>query len=264
VSGVTLGLSRAGLEIKQFVRSRESFTFTLLFPVILMVILGSIFSWTIEGTNVRMSQYLAAGLIGSALLNTGFQALAITIPMERDKGALKRLRGTPMPPAAYFVGKVLMVMALGVAEIALLLLVGWAFFGLELPTGAGRWLTFGWVSLLGITACTLCGVAFSSLPRTGRGASAIVTPVALVLQFVSGVFVVSTQLPDWMQRFAALFPLRWICQGMRSVFLPDGFASQEAAGSWELGRVALVLGAWCVVGLVLCLRTFRWTNRGEG
>jgi ABC-2 type transport system permease protein len=260
---LSLGLGRAGLEIKQFVRSRESFTFTLLFPVILLVVLGSIFRWTIEGTDVRMSQYLAAGLIGSGLLNTGFQALAITIPIERDKGALKRLRGTPMPPAAYFVGKVLMVLALAAAEIVLLLAVGCAFYGLRLPRGAGSWLTFGWVGLLGITACTLCGIAFSSLPRTGRGASALVTPVALVLQFISGVFVLSTQLPGWMQQAAAVFPLRWICQGMRAVFLPAGFAAQERTGSWELGRVALVLAAWCVVGLVLCLGTFRWTNRGE-
>ena len=62
-----------------------------------------------------------------------------------------------------------------------------------------------------------------------------------------------------MQQIAALFPLKWLCQGMRSVFLPDSFASQEAAGSWELGRIALVLGAWCVGGLLLCLATFRWS-----
>jgi ABC-2 type transport system permease protein len=48
------------------------------------------------------------------------------------------------------------------------------------------------------------------------------------------------------------------------VFLPDSFALQEPAGTWELGKVALVLGAWCVGGLVLCLTTFRWTTRRDG
>ena len=67
-----------------------------------------------------------------------------------------------------------------------------------------------------------------------------------------------------MQQVAALFPLKWMCQGLRSVFLPESFAPQEPAGSWELGRVALVLGAWCVLGLVLCLFTFRWTTRRDG
>ena len=51
---------------------------------------------------------------------------------------------------------------------------------------------------------------------------------------------------------------------MRSVFLPDSFGATEAGGSWELGRVALVLGVWCVVGLVLCLGTFRWTTKRDG
>jgi len=107
-------------------------------------------------------------------------------------------------------------------------------------------------------------VAFSSVARTGRSAPAMVTPVALVLQFTSGVFFVFTQLPTWMQQIAAVFPLKWMTQGMRSVFLPDSFAAEEPAGSWELGRVALILAVWCVAGLVLCLLTFRWTTRRDG
>jgi ABC-2 type transport system permease protein len=51
---------------------------------------------------------------------------------------------------------------------------------------------------------------------------------------------------------------------MRSVFLPDSFAAQEVGGSWQLPQTALVLGAWAVVGLLLCLRTFRWYRRDAG
>ena len=90
------------------------------------------------------------------------------------------------------------------------------------------------------------------------------TPVALVLQFTSGVFFQFSALPPWMQQFAALFPLKWMTQGLRSVFLPESFAAQEVAHSYELPRVALVLGAWCVGGLILCLLTFRWTTKRDG
>ncbi len=260
MSTLPLGLSRGELEIKQFLRSRESVVFTMLFPVILIVIFGAVFNRQIT-PGVTFTQYFVTGMIASGLMSVGFQSLAIQIPIERDRGVLKRLRGTPMPPAAYFVGKVVMVLAVGVAETVILLLVAVAFYDVSLPRGLDRWLTFGWVSLLGITACTLCGIAYSSLVRTGRGAPAVVTPVALVLQFISGVFFVFTDVPKWMQQVAALFPLKWMCQGMRSVFLPESFAAREAAHSWELGRVALVLAAWCVGGLVLCLLTFRWTRR---
>ncbi|WP_213456108.1 ABC transporter permease [Rhizomonospora bruguierae] len=262
-AATTLARRQGALEIKQFLRSRESVVFTMAFPVIMIFIFASIFKGDIGG-GVRFTQYFVTGMIATGLLSVGFQSLAIQIPIERDRGVLKRLRGTPVPKWVYFAGKTVMVLAIGVAETALLLAVAALFFDLTLPRTADRWVTFAWVSVLGITACTLCGIAFSSVARTGRGASAVVTPVALVLQFISGVFFVFTDLPGWMQQVAALFPLKWMCQGLRAVFLPDSFAGLEPGGSWELGKVAMVLGAWCVIGLVLCLTTFRWTSRRDG
>jgi ABC-2 type transport system permease protein len=263
VGPVALGLRQGRLEVRQFLRSRESVVFTMAFPVIMILIFASIFSGEIGG-GVKFTQYFVTGMIATGLMTVGFQSLAIQIPIERDRGVLKRLRGTPMPKWVYFAGKVIMVAVIGVAETVLLLAVAVALFDLRLPDTAGRWLTLGWVSALGITACTLCGIAFSSLARSGRSASAVVTPVALVLQFISGVFFVFTSLPTWMQQVAALFPLKWMCQGLRSVFLPESFGAQEPGGSFELGRVALVLAAWCVIGLLLCLTTFRWTTRRDG
>jgi len=210
--------------------------FTLAFPVLMVVIFGSIFTGELLSSGVKFSQYVVTGMIAASLLTTCFQVLAIQIPIERDRGVLKRFRGTPMPRTVYFLGKILMILVIAVAETIILLAVAMPLVGVSLPTTAADWLTFVWVSLLGITACTLCGIAFSSVARTGRSAPAVVTPVALVLQFISGVFFVFTQLPTWMQQFAALFPLKWMCQGMRSVFLPDAFATQEPTGSWELGR----------------------------
>ncbi len=63
---------------------------------------------------------------------------------------------------------------------------------------------------------------------------------------------------------SALFPLKWMCQGLRGVFLPDSARVVEQTGDWEFGRVALVLAAWCVGGLVLYLLTFRWKSRRNG
>lgn len=262
MSALELGWRQGVLEIKQFLRTRESLVFTLLFPVLLLVIFGAVFSFEIA-PGVRFTQYFVAGMLAAGLLTVGFQNLAIQIPIERDRGVLKRLRGTPMPAWVYFAGKVVKVLAAGLMITAVLLTVGVIFYQLPLPD-ISSWLTLGWVSLLGITACTLLGIAFSSVARTGRSAPAVVTPVALVLQFTSGVFFVYTELPAWMQQAAAVLPLKWMAQGMRSVFLPESYASREAAGSWELDRVALVLAAWCLAGLVLCLLTFRWTTRRDG
>ena len=140
-SALNLGIRRGGLEIRQFARQRESVVFTLLFPVILLAIFGSVFKDTIA-PGVTFSQYFVAGMIASGLVNTGFQALAITIPMERDVGGLKRLRGTPMPASSYFIGKAILIAVSMIIQIALLFGFGLLFFGVEMPTELSKWLTF--------------------------------------------------------------------------------------------------------------------------
>ena len=256
---INLGLRRGALEIKQFTRQRESVVFTLLFPLILLAIFGSVFKDTIA-PGVTFSQYFVAGMVASGLVNSGFQQIAITIPMERDYGSLKRLRGTPMPVASYFIGKSLLVFVSMIIQVILLLAGGYLFFGLNMPTDMSKWLTFTWLIILGTASSTVLGIAFSVVPKSGRGASAVVSPVVIILQFFSGVFFIFTQLPTWMQQVAAIFPLKWLTQGMRSVFLPDSFAANEVAKSWETGRTFLILVLWLVVGFFLTLRTFKWSR----
>jgi ABC-2 type transport system permease protein len=252
--------TRARVELREFFRQRESVVFTLAFPVILLLALGAALDYDL-GPGVDFPQYFMAGVITAGIVGASLQNMAIHIAGERSDGTLKSLRGTPMPASAYFAGKVVQVLAVAVATIALLLLVGVLVYRVDLPSG-GDWLTFAWVSVLGAAACTLLGIAVSTLARNGRSASATVTPIALVLEFVSGVFLPFDQVPGWLQDVAAVFPVKWLAQGLRSVFLPDALAAQEPAGSWELGRVALVLGVWCVAGLVLCVLTFRWQDKG--
>ena len=255
-----LGLHRGALEIKQFARQRESVVFTIFFPLILMAIFGSVFKDTIA-SGVKFSQYFVAGMIASGMVNSGFQQLAIMIPMERDAGGLKRLRGTPMPIASYFIGKSILVLASMLIQTLLLIAGGVAFFGLKLPATSDKWWLLILLLILGSANSTALGIAFSALPKSGRGASAVVSPVVIILQFFSGVFFIFTQLPHWMQQIAALFPLKWLTQGMREVFLPDSFATHEVAKSWETSRGILINSIWLVVGIALAIRTFRWDNK---
>jgi ABC-2 type transport system permease protein len=255
-----LGILRGNMELKQFLRRREAVVFTLFFPVLLLFIFGSVFKNTIA-PGVTFSQYFVAGMIASGLVNTGFQSIAINIPMEREVGALKRLRGTPLSPVSFFIGKAIMVFAAMAIQVALLLTFGALFFHLHLPTQFSLWLRFAWLVILGSACSTVLGIAMSTIIKSGRGAAAVVSPFVIVLQFTSGVFFVFSQLPKWMQQVAALFPLKWLTQGMRSVFLPNDFASQEVAHSWEIGRTALYLILWLVAGTILAIRSFKWSKQ---
>jgi ABC-2 type transport system permease protein len=255
---------RTRVEFLAFIREREAVVFTFAFPILLLVIFGSVFGGQDIGGGVSFAQYFVAGMIAAGLFGTSFQNLGISIPIERDTGALKRLEGTPMPKSAYFIGKVVLVAYVAAVQNVLLLAIGVLFYDIDLPRTAEQWLTYAWVCVLGITACTMMGIAATGFIKNGRSAPAIISPIAIVLQFISGVFFVYDDLPTWMQEIAALFPLKWMTQGMRSVFLPDSYASLEPAGSWEHGRIAVVLAIWCVFGLLVALRTFRWRSREDG
>jgi len=259
-----LGLRRGVLELKQFFRQRDQVVFTFAFPVVFLFLFASIFKDDVRGAGVTASQLYVPAMMAAGIMSTSFQSLGISIAIERDEKVLRRLRGTPMPPAAYFLGKIWLVLVTGLMETAILLLVGTGFYGVDLPSSATKWLDFGWIFVLGLTACALLGIAVSSVPKSGKSATSVVVLPFLVLQFISGVYISIDTIPDWMLNIGALFPLKWMCQGLRGVFLPSSAQVLEQAGSWEFGKVALVLGAWCVGGLVLCLLTFRWKNRRDG
>jgi ABC-2 type transport system permease protein len=261
---LALGMARTAIEVKQFFRERDSMVFTFAFPVIMLFIFGSVFRDQYPAPGVSFTQYFTAGMIASGVVLSSFQSLAIGIAVERDDGTLKRLHGTPMPPGAYFLGKIGLVIVTSVVQAAVLLVIGALLFDLTLPTTVDAWLRFAWIFLLGASSGTVLGIAYSSVARSSRSASAVVSPVVIVLQFISGVFFIYNELPTWMQNVGAAFPLKWLAQGMRSVFLPSSFEAHEVAKSWQLPQTALVLGAWTIVGLVLCLRTFRWSRRDAG
>ncbi|MCL3860051.1 ABC transporter permease [Actinotalea sp. K2] len=267
-STLALSLARTQIELRQFFRERDAVVFIFAYPVIMLAIFASVFGQ--DGTTVGpepgipFGQYFLPGMVATGVLLSSFQNLAMSIAVERDEGGLKRLRGTPMPPTAYFLGKVGSVLVTSLAQVAILLVVASTLFGIDLPTTADRWVTFAWVFALGTASGAVCGVAFSSVPRSGKSASAVVTPIVLVLQFISGVFFTFPSLPLWMQQVAALFPLKWMAQGMRSVFLPEWAEQMEPAGAWEHPMTAAVLAGYLVLGLVLGIRTFRWKRRDDG
>ncbi|MEU7887311.1 ABC transporter permease [Microbispora bryophytorum] len=263
-SPLRIALARAAVETKVLFRERDAVVFTFALPIVFLVLFASIFSDSAEGTGVTVAQLYTAGLIGSGVMGTGFQNLGIGIAGDREDGTLKRLVGLPMPRAAYFIGKIASVLVMTVLQVAILLAIAVLFYGLELPAEVSAWATFAWVFVLGVSAASVLGIAISGLPRSGKSATAVITLPFVVLQFVSGVFIPITALPDWLVNAASIFPLKWMCQGFRSVFQGDAGAALELTGSYELGKIALVLAAWLVGGLVLCATTFRWKGRRDG
>ena len=261
-------LRQIRFELTDYLRHADTLVFTFGFPIIMLAIFASAFAsqGTIPnpdgiGPGLTVGAYYLPGMVAAGVLLSGVQNLAIDIAHEKSDGRLKRWGGTPMSPFIYFAGKIGQVFVTATVQTALLLVVAHFGLGIDLPATSEAWRTLGWVWLLGLTASSLLGIALSAVPRSGRTASAVVLPITLVLQFISGVYLQFNGLPTWMQNVASIFPLKWLAQGMRAAFLPDGFRQLEVGQSWNLGQVAIALGIWLVVGLVLSRLTFRWIRR---
>ncbi len=260
-AALRIGLARAVLELRLFYREPSQVIFSFAYPILMLLIFASVFRHQDVAGHVTYTQYFVAGIAATGIMLGSFQALGIRIALERDDGELARLQALGTPPVSYFFGKAAQVVVTTTAQLAVLLVVARYLFDVAMPVDAAHWLTFAWVCVLGVLAGTVLGIAVSLLPRRGRSADTVIAPIAIVLQFFSGVFFVYSRLPTWMRDVAALFPLKWMTQGMRSAFLPERAQRAEVGGSWQHGTTALVLLAWVVIGVVVCARTFRWRRQ---
>lgn len=257
LAGVQLSLN-----LKAVLREPQALFFLVAFPVLFLIVFGAVFTFDVdEATGVQGRQYVAAGILASAMFGTSFMNLAISIVSQREDGWLKRLGGSPLPKMSYFIAQIGAAFVITVAQTIVMVALGVAAFGFQTPD-AGQWLTLLWVLLMGVASGCAMGIAVTRIIPSVRAAPAVVNLPYILLQFFSGVFFPFHSLPDVLQYIASVFPLRWLAQGLRSVFLPDEFKYVEVAQGWDLHWVAAALAIWIVVGLALAVRTFQWDRSG--
>ena len=94
-----------GLELRLFFRERQQVVFSFAYPVVMLVIFGSVLGGDVRPGGVPFPQYFLAGIAATGIMLTSFQALGTSIAAERETGQLERLQLLGTPPVAYFAGK---------------------------------------------------------------------------------------------------------------------------------------------------------------
>lgn len=233
-----------------FWRNREAAFFSFLFPIILLVLLGSVYGDD-EIDGVNGSTFLLAGLIGYGVAATAFASLAITLVVRREAGLLKRVRGTPLSPAEYLAAVIAsMVLVIGL-QAAAQVLIGRFLLGADWPASP---LSFVVVLVLGAAAFAALGLAITAFVRTGEGSSAVVNAIFLPMAFISGAFFSPHDLPRFLEIISEVLPLTYLLRLIRSTFI-EGATLSSSPGA--LGALA----AWGLFGLLVAGRMFRWEPR---
>jgi ABC-2 type transport system permease protein len=237
------------IEQRVFWRNRESAVFIFIFPILLFLLLGSVYDGTIRGH--KAANVLLGGMIGYGVANTAFSGIAIQLVVRREAGILKRLRSTPLPAPAYLASVVASALVVFALQTVTLFVIGRVLFDTRTPH---HLFSLAVALLLGVAAFAALGFAAAALIRSSDGASAVVTVILLPMAFLSGSFGSTGDYPRFLRAIGDVLPLKHFLDLVEGIYL-DG---REV---WsQPGAVAVVLG-WCVAGLAVAARRFGWEPR---
>jgi ABC-2 type transport system permease protein len=256
MSGAALALHQFRYDQKTFWRNPASVFFTVMFPVILLLIFDLIFgndTVPIAG-GIETTTYYVPAIITMAVISATMQSLAMSLIVARDDGRLKRGRGTPLPPWVFVAGRVGNSLVVSALMLALIAIIGRVLYGVDVPWDQMPAIL---VTLaIGAAAFACLGIAVTAAVPSEDAAAPMLNAILLPLYFLSGVFIPETEIPDGVLHVADLFPVRHFFEAFFSAYVPAG-----AGGSgFEWGDLAIV-AAWGLAGLVIAIRYFRWTPR---
>jgi ABC-2 type transport system permease protein len=243
---VKLFVHQLQTEQRLYWRSRESAVFTFIFPLMLFVLLGSVYSGRIYG--VPASQALLAALLAYGCVMVAFAGLAITLVIRRESALLKRLRATPLPPATFVAALVVSTLAVFAIQVVAMFLLGRLVFGTPFPHRIGSLVL---IVVLGVTCFAALGVGLSGIVRSAEGSSAVVNLIVLPAAFLSGAFGPTQHYPTFLRDIGKVLPLKYLVDLTNAVYLHDH-------AIWSKPGAIGVLAAWGVAGLALAALKFRW------
>jgi ABC-2 type transport system permease protein len=246
-----------GSDLRCFRRNIQSVFFTLVLPVLFLVILASVFRHAtvkVPGGSMNESAYYVPGITAFGLIAAAFSNLTVTAVRNRESGIYKRRRATPLPASAVIAGRALVAILTALAISALLLVIGWAAYGANIPSRTAPAFVVDVVAGAAVFCCL--GFAVASLIRTVDAAQPVVQAIVLPLSFISGVFIATSELPAWLADIGKVFPVEHLVAALLAAYSP------HTTGSGFRWADLAVLAAWGAAGLVVAVRRFTWLPRG--
>jgi ABC-2 type transport system permease protein len=235
-------------ELRLFRREPGALFWILLFPTLLLVILGSIPGFRhhdadlggLRTIDVYVPVAVLLGMIVGAL-----QSMPQNLTGYRERGILRRMSATPVRPTALLSAQMVVYGAAALVSALLALVVGRLAFDVRLPKQPGGYLL---ALLLAILAALALGAVVSSLSRTTKIAGAIGSAVFFPMMFCAGVWIPVNSMPDVMARIVGYTPFGAAAEAL----------NRAAAGNWPGWTHLGVLVAWTVLLTAGASRWFRW------
>jgi ABC-2 type transport system permease protein len=256
MSDVGLALRQIRFENRSFWRNPAAAFFTFVFPLMFLAIFNLLFGneeLDVPGGTVSTSTFYVPAIAALSVISACYTNIAIGTAFAREQGVLKRVRGTPLPPWAYLVGRVGNAMGVAVLLVVIISAAGVLFYDVDLPTNTAP--AFIVTVLVGALAFSSLGLAISGVIPNADAAPPVTNATILPLLFISDVFLPIDEAPSWLVAIGNFFPIRHFSEAMQTAYNPF-----ENGAGFEWDRLAII-AAWGVAGLVLAARYFKWESR---
>ncbi len=243
---VTLTWRQYRLERKMFWRNPSAAFFNFLLPLLFLAGAGAALS-----SNQHQLNRLVPMIAGMSVMSTTFTALAYNIVFLRERGVLKRIRGTPLPTGSYFGGVAANAVTNTALQIAIITVAGRVLFGIGWPAHWGELIVF---VVVGVVCFAALGVAFAHVIPNFESTAAYVNAVFLPVVFVSFYAFDTKKAPAFVKSVAEVLPLKHLIEG-----LSGAMVSRSSLGHNLSGLAVIVL--WGVLGLWIAVRGFSWEQQ---
>jgi ABC-2 type transport system permease protein len=254
VTGASLALHQFRYDQKVFWRNPASVFFTVMLPLIFLFIFATIFgNDDIEERGVKTTTYYVPAIVSLAVISATLQSLAINLTEDRERGLLKRVRGTPLPTPVFVAGRVGNSLVVSILMVVLVAVIGRLVYDVSLPeeTIPAVLVTLA----VGAFAFCCLGFALTAAIPSEDAAPAISNATVLPLYFISGIFIPDSEIPDGVLKVADFFPIRHFFEAFFTAWDPN-----TVGAGFEWGDLAIVAG-WGVAGLLVAIFAFRWEPR---
>ena len=176
-------------ELKAMLRNPRARFFTLIFPVVMLVVLCGVAgngTTTQGGEVIKLARFYVPAILALAIVTSCFGALTQSIVTRRHLGVFKRRRTAPVPAWSLVLGQSLANTAVALTTVVVLLIAGKAIYGIGLATPG--LVAVALTIVLG--AICFCAVAFAvwSVIPSPDAAQPIVQALLLPLYFISGIW----------------------------------------------------------------------------
>lgn len=254
MSALLLALRQVRYENRAFWRNPAAAFFTFAFPLLFMVIFNVLFGGSVAAPpGQRAADFFTPAIIAFSVLTATYTNIAMMVTIARDAGVLKRIRGTPLPPWAYLLGRILHAALLTLLLTVIVAAFGAVFYGVEVPWARLPALVLTLVVGAG-TFCAL-GLAVTGFIPNSDAAPAVVNATILPLEFISNIFIPMDGAPAWLDTISRIFPVRHFADALMGIYAPTATGSGIAFGDLA------VIVAWGVGAALVALRTFSWEPR---